>query len=305
VIEVASRAILKIACKPGERHLVLCDNLNSQTVKTNPQFSKLLDKMCNADVWNLLPGNTDEIQVVDHGLGASVKREAEQVQSEWLQNEDNWAEWTSGRLSASRRRVLSTLWYGEAYDIVCRKFKFCKVFDKLGSALTLDGSRDNLIKLEGLEQFSFDMNDANRDSKTGLFPQPQLVSNDNHDDSDEADELEELEANSGSNSSSDNEGGDTTDEGELEGTDFKADDGIAIEAEVPDGRPKSIFKRRIAHRYDVGWYHGTVMRQITMSDRSSDNGKYEILFDGERRRCLHALLIEDYGPSEHWVLIKD
>jgi hypothetical protein len=132
-----------------------------------------------------------------------------------------------------------------------------------------------------------------------------LVSNDNHDDSDEADELEELEANSGSNSSSDNEGGDTTDEGELEGTDFKADDGIAIEAEVPDGRPKSICKRRIAHRYDVGWYHGTVMRQITMSDRSSDNGKYEILFDGERRRCLHALLIEDYGPSEHWVLIKD
>ena len=90
---------------------------------------ELLDKMCNADVWNLLPENTDEIQVVDHGLGASVKREAEQVQSEWLQNEDNWAEWTSGRLSASRRRVLSALWYGEAYDIVCRKFKFCKVFD--------------------------------------------------------------------------------------------------------------------------------------------------------------------------------
>ena len=42
-----------------------------------------------------------------------------------------------------------------------------------------------------------------------------------------------------------------------------------------------------------------------MSDRTCDNGKYEVLFDGENSRCLHSLLIEDYGPSQHWVLIKD
>lgn len=61
----------------------------------------------------------------------------------------------------------------------------------------------------------------------------------------------------------------------------------------------------ITHRYDVAWYYGTIMRQVTMSDRTCDNGKYEVLFDGENSRCLHSLLIEDYGPSQHWVLIKD
>ena len=284
--------------------MILCDNLNSQTVKTNPQFGKLLDTACNADVWNLLPGNTDEIQVVDAGFGASVKREALEVQSEWLDVDANFADWTAGRLSSSRRRVLCTLWYGEAYDRVCKKFDFCKVFDKLGSALSDDGSRDHLIKLEGLDKFSFDMNDLNRDSKTGLFDAPpQVVNSDGDTSDDEMDQLEELEENSGDDSS--DEGGRTTDEEELEGADFEATNGIQIDKEVPDGRPKSIFKRKIAHRYDVAWYYGTIMRQVTMSDRTCDNGKYEVLFDGENNRCLHSLLIEDYGPSNHWVLIKD
>ena len=317
VIEVAAQSILTTDVKPGERHLVLCDNLSGQTQKGNPQFGKLLDEMCKADVWNLLSGNTDEIQVVDHGFGASLKREAEEVQTEWLKQPENYKEWIGGRMSASRRRVMSTIWYGEAYARVCKKFNFCKVFDKLGSNLTLDGSRDNLIKLEGLETFSFNAEDINRDPKTGLFPaveaedaaeaedsepsaveEPPLVAND---DSDIEQDVEELEVQSGPESDCSDDGG-TTDEDALEGEDYVVPAGRAIEPEVPDGRPRSIFKRRIAHRYDVGWYEGFVRRQITMSDRQNDNGKYEVRFDGETSTHNLALLIEDYGCDKHWVL---
>ena len=67
----------------------------------------------------LWTGCTDEIQVVDAGFGALVKRHTEDVQMEWLQNDDNFKEWTGKNLSASRKRVLSTLWYGEGYERAC------------------------------------------------------------------------------------------------------------------------------------------------------------------------------------------
>ena len=50
VIDAAVTAIHKEDLKEGERHLILCDNLNGQTKKCNPQFLSLLDKMCSCDV---------------------------------------------------------------------------------------------------------------------------------------------------------------------------------------------------------------------------------------------------------------
>ena len=66
----------------------------------------------------------------------------------------------------------------------------------------------------------------------------------------------------------------------------------------------NLVKRRVAHRWDIGWYDGIVMRQITMSDVVSNNGKYEVKYvcDGSRRN--HTLLVEDYGCEKHWVLIN-
>ena len=107
----------------GQRHLILCDNLSGQTRVCNPQFFKLLDKNCSCDVWNLLAGCTDEIQVVDAGFGALVKRNTEEVQQQWLHVDENWAEWTGANLSASRKRVLNTLWYGEGYEQACLAYK--------------------------------------------------------------------------------------------------------------------------------------------------------------------------------------
>ena len=60
----------------------------------------------------------------------------------------NYEEWTSGRLSAGRRRVLATHWYGEGYERACQKYDFVKHFESCGSALTANGEGDEKIKLQ-------------------------------------------------------------------------------------------------------------------------------------------------------------
>ena len=120
-------------------------------------------------MWNGCAGNTDEIQVVDAGLGALLKRFAEEIQQDWLCVDANWEEWTVATLPAYRKRILLTQWYGEAWEKVCDSFDFQGVFDKCGSSLTADGSEDDKIKLQKLDTFSFEMKDAERDAKTGEF----------------------------------------------------------------------------------------------------------------------------------------
>eukprot|EP00656_Telonema_subtile_P040205 TRINITY_DN4526_c0_g1_i2.p1 TRINITY_DN4526_c0_g1~~TRINITY_DN4526_c0_g1_i2.p1 ORF type:complete len:397 (-),score=39.76 TRINITY_DN4526_c0_g1_i2:153-1343(-) len=135
VVDYCVDEICKAELEPGTFHLVTCDNLGSQTKKQNPQFSALLDKLCNAKVWNVLAGNTDEVQVVDAGLGAHVKRKAEEIQTEWLRLDKNWEEWTAGTLSAGRKRILLTHWFGKAWEQACETFDFCKVFTNCGTNL--------------------------------------------------------------------------------------------------------------------------------------------------------------------------
>ena len=95
-------AAVEIIKKNEGLHLVICDNLQGQTT---PEWKELLKKHCNAHVHLLLPGCTDEIQVVDAGFGALIKHHAQHVSDEWLMDDANWAEWVSTRMSASRRRI--------------------------------------------------------------------------------------------------------------------------------------------------------------------------------------------------------
>ena len=83
-VEVAVDEIKKESLPAGKRAFLACDNLFGQTKKSNPQFTKLLDRLCGCDVWNLLAGNTDEIQVVDDGVGAQIKFEHDDIHTAWL-----------------------------------------------------------------------------------------------------------------------------------------------------------------------------------------------------------------------------
>ena len=305
VVEYAIDEILKTDLKKGQRHLVLCDNLAGQTKKSNPSFSKLLLTQCGADVWNLLAQCTDEIQVVDAGFGALVKRFTEDVQMEWLQDEVNWAEWTGPNLSASRRRVLLTLWYGEGYERACNSYDFEKVFDRCGSNLTANGSGDSLIKLQGLEEFSFDLEDAKRDAMTGEMPQGNsdvadvdaATLNEHAADCSDNSEVEELSENDGTD---DEDGGCTTDE--EEGQPFMCPPEFQVALPCPD--EKNLAGMAFAHRWEEGWFMGKIVRKVTFSNNSNQNGMFACKYPDCRTEKFHDLYPEDYGNTKVWVALK-
>ena len=91
----------------------------------------------------------------------------------WLGQADNLEKWESNKLTASDRRVLITQWVGPAMDIVDNRpdYRF-RLFGKCGMAMTVDGSGDERITLEGLNKpYSFmdaeDSSDDEEASKTG------------------------------------------------------------------------------------------------------------------------------------------
>jgi len=257
-------------------------------------------------VWNLLAGCTDEIQVVDAGFGALVKRLTEEIQMEWLQNEDHWIEWTGKNLSASRRRVLVTHWYGQGYAQACHQYNFEKVFDRTGGNLTDDGSGDHLIKLQGLDEFNFVIADAQRDPLTGempadideeLTPEEASLENDENAACSDGEEIEEISANDGSSS---DEGGETTDEDE--GEPFVCPPEFEVVPECPDESKRVAMA--LAHRFDVGWYTGEIRRKVTLSDSTEENGKYACKYPDSRKEFFHDLFREDYGVNKMWVVLK-
>jgi len=101
------------------------DNLHSQTT---PDFRAALKRNgVKGYSHALLAGNTDGLQPVDGGVGALLKAEQEEVFDEWLENDNNWKEWTGTRMKASRKRAVLTQLYGVAWERVCRAFPFPKV----------------------------------------------------------------------------------------------------------------------------------------------------------------------------------
>ena len=105
-------------------------------------------------------------------------------------------------------------------------YNFEGTFDRTGSNLTADGSHDDRIKLQGLEKFTFTLEDARRNPLSGEFEEGEDIGEEDPaeaahlaaGDSDNS-EVEEFSENDGSDS---DEGGCTTD-GE-DGPDYECDD---------------------------------------------------------------------------------
>ena len=312
----AALACIEFIKKEEGPHLILCDNLSGQTTE---EFKKVLKKHGDATVHNLLAGCTDDIQVVDAGFGALIKRHKEEVESEWLEDDGNWQRWSGGRLSASERRVLMTLWYGEAYERACHSYDFEKVFTKVGSNLTADGSRDDLIKLQGLDVFTFSDKDAERDAKTGEFNTQQLEDNTLQPEVDTDDEAEiysddepvgaaaegasaERAAVEGADEegSDPSEGSDSSDEDVGE---YEAEAGWEVVSEYNFSKPTDLVGTHFAYKFCSGWDRGRVTG-IEKNRSSPDYGMFIVKFASEEsKRCL-ALEKEDYDIDDIWVSVK-
>ena len=142
---------------PEEQSILFADNLYGQTTE---DFKRVL-KECNTLLWLLPPKCTDEVQPVDAGYGRLFKVLVGKSLGAWLLNGDNVERWKSNKLTASDRRVLITQWVGEAAKQIDSDIRYRRrLFEKTGLAMTADGSDDNLINLEGVEQGTYSFMDV-------------------------------------------------------------------------------------------------------------------------------------------------
>mmetsp|Transcript_35205 Transcript_35205/g.86357 ORF Transcript_35205/g.86357 Transcript_35205/m.86357 type:complete len:924 (-) Transcript_35205:243-3014(-) len=131
--------------------LLFMDNLDSQIYPENIAVAKRMNTL----PWFLVKDGTELVQPIDQGFGREIKREMDTLTLEWLEDDDNLALWESG-FSASDVRVMLTQWVGEAYRRVLQDDTVWKYFQRTGCLMTLDGSGDAGIKLQGVEEYSFD-----------------------------------------------------------------------------------------------------------------------------------------------------
>ena len=67
-----------------------------------------------------------------------------------MDDEDNQTKWEDNILTASERRILMAHWFYNATKKALQGDAKRKYFEHAGALLTVDGSDDDLIKLEGV-----------------------------------------------------------------------------------------------------------------------------------------------------------
>ena len=158
--------------------------------------------------WFGLPNATDLWQPVDAGYDELLKTLITQVQHDWLDKEENAEKWygNDGDFSAKDRRILITLWAGNAYEKLISKeydnFRW-RLFEKTGCLITADGSEDEKITAEGLPDYkvpppidymepSTAPPESNNVEPASVEPEVLVISEDDLNEGDESQVAEEL-----------------------------------------------------------------------------------------------------------------
>jgi hypothetical protein len=156
---------------PGARQrrvLLTSDNLGCQTTDRYKQTVR------DIGGWsvNTPSGQTDLVQPVDAGLGYAVKRAMAEALDIWLMDPDNQELWErTDEWSCSNRRVLLTKWAADAYEKVLASNNLWRYFERCGILLTLDGSRDERITLEGMpKEMPYTVTGCSPESAVKAFP---------------------------------------------------------------------------------------------------------------------------------------
>ncbi|CAB1100003.1 unnamed protein product [Ectocarpus sp. CCAP 1310/34] len=152
---------------PKARSILIMDNLHAQTTD---EFKEYLAKHCNTLAWYGSSECTDEVQPVDAGgAGRFLKVEVERQMNIWLEQSDNLERWETASLTASDRGVLITQWMGAAMARLNSQQAYrYRLFNKCGIAMTVDGSGDDRVTLEGLDKpYTFANDEDSSDDEQG------------------------------------------------------------------------------------------------------------------------------------------
>ena len=122
----------------------------------------------------------DELQLIDDGVGYALKGEMGKLHDEWLMVDENLELWTAeGKgFPMWRKRVLITHLAAQAWENVCKRFDFEKASTRLGMRMTIDGSGDQFIKMQGLSSYEFCDEDGGavgmESDEEGVDPQEEM-----------------------------------------------------------------------------------------------------------------------------------
>ena len=135
-----------------QEKVIFADNVSFQQAK---EFHETCRNNINATVYILPENHTDKIQFIDAGCGRMIKVNIAAAMDRWLEAEDNLDKWHD-KLSAKERRILMTQWTGEGWTELKENKEFLKrLFEKTGCLMTVDGSGDEFITPQGLEDYHF------------------------------------------------------------------------------------------------------------------------------------------------------
>ena len=288
-ITAAARAAHRESC-------LMVDNLHGQTTPEYVAACKTFAKM----TLHLLPaGVTDLIQLIDAGFGYLVKYFMGEYHTEWMaedsdkQREDgsfisNAENWVAG-LEMWEKRVHMTHMLKRGYQSACMAYDFEMVAAKVGMLMTIDGSGDEMIKIKGLPDYSFD--DADGGSDDGGSDRD--VESDESDAGSELGECGEDEESIGAESDTDEDEFDDTAEIDAAAAlavesaaaplGYCIDDtpppghpaGTAADEDDDDNHPNRLIGSKVLVKWDgapvpadkFGWYVGTVKRTASTVDQ--------------------------------------
>ena len=132
--------------------------LDVHKAQTTEAIQDCLKEECNTYPVYVPAGTTSIVQPVDVVFNAPFKAAVERQATKHLQ--ENLDSYVQGTINASERRVLITKWVGSAWEELSTKTDMViRSFIKCGISVPPDGSRDDEINLNGLEDYTVDSED--------------------------------------------------------------------------------------------------------------------------------------------------
>lgn len=133
----------------GPMHLVM----DVHKAQKTDAIQDLLAKDCNTHCSYVPGGCTSLVQPVDVSFNKPFKAAIEKLSQQHLH--DNLDMYVRGGFSASARRILFTQWIGQAWEeLSSKKEMIIRSFEKCGLSVAVDGSEDDKINIEGIDEYS-------------------------------------------------------------------------------------------------------------------------------------------------------
>ena len=138
----------------GPMHLVL----DLHRAQKTQEIQDVLEAECNTSITYVPGGCTSLVQPVDVSFNKPFKSAVERQATQHMQ--ENLGSYVHGQINASARRVLFTKWVGQAWEEVSAdKELIIRSFKKCGISAPIDGSEDDQIHIQGLEEYTVEEED--------------------------------------------------------------------------------------------------------------------------------------------------